>query len=59
MLSLLVSLIISLAVLAVVYVILKWLIDVLALPAPLLSILNITVGVVAVILGLRVLFALI
>lgn len=59
MFELIISLLIALAVLGVVYVLFKWVIGMVSLPAPLLQIANIVFGVVAVILVLRFLVKLI
>jgi hypothetical protein len=55
----LVGVIIALAVLAVVYILLKWILSYMTLPAPLVTVLNIIVGVVAVVIVLRFLFTII
>ena len=54
----LISLIITLAILAVVYILVRWLLGVMALPAPTGQILNVVVGVIAVVLILQYLLTL-
>ena len=53
-----VSLIIALAILGIIYILFKWIIGMVALPAPLIQIGNIIFGVVAIILVLRFLLTL-
>ena len=55
----LIGLIIALAVLAIVYILIKWILGYMSLPAPLVTVLNIVVGVIAVVLVLRFLIPLI
>ena len=55
----LIGLIIALAVLAIVYILIKWILGYMSLPAPLVVVLNIVVGVIAVVLVLRFLIPLI
>jgi hypothetical protein len=59
MLAGLIGLIIALAVLAVVYILIKWILGYMSLPAPLVTVLNIVVGVIAVVLVLRFIITLI
>lgn len=53
-----VSLIIALAILGIIYILFKWIIGMVTLPAPLLQIGNIIFGVVAVIIVLKYLLTL-
>lgn len=53
-----IGLIIALAILGIVYILFKWIVGMVALPAPLLQIANIVFGVLAVILVLRFLLKL-
>ena len=58
MIAAIISLIIALAILGIVYILFKWIVGMIALPAPLLLIGNIVFGVIAVILVLRFLLTL-
>jgi hypothetical protein len=53
MLFALTSVLISLAILAIVYIVLRWILSYLSLPAPVDIILRIIVGVVAIVLIIR------
>jgi hypothetical protein len=53
-----ISLIIALAILGIVYIVAKWIIGMTTLPAPLIQIVNIVFGCIAVILVLRFLITL-
>ena len=59
MIAAVVSLSIALAILGIVYILAKWIIGMVALPAPLVQIVNIIIGVIAVILVLRFLLTLV
>ena len=58
MLTLLTSLLISLAILAIIYVLIKWILSFVTIPAPLITILDIVVGIIAVVIVLRFLITL-
>jgi hypothetical protein len=59
MITAIIALIISLAILGIVYILFKWILGMVSLPAPLIQIGNIVFGVIAVILVLRFLLTLI
>jgi hypothetical protein len=58
MITTVISLIIALAILGVVYILAKWIIGTVSLPAPLIQIVNIVFGVIAIILVLKFLLTL-
>jgi hypothetical protein len=58
MITTIVSLIIALAILGIIFILAKWIIGMVALPAPLIQIVNIVFGVVAVIIVLKYLLTL-
>ena len=58
MISTIIALIIALAILGIVYVLFKWIVGMVSLPAPLLQVANIVFGVVAVIIVLKYLMTL-
>lgn len=53
-----IALLIALAILGIVYVLFKWIVGMVALPAPLLQVANIVFGVVAVVIVLKYLLKL-
>lgn len=53
-----ISLIIALAIVGIVYILFKWIVGMIAIPAPLMQIANIVFGVVTVIIVLRYLLTL-
>ncbi len=59
MLESLIGVLVALAILAVVYVVLKWILGQFTLPEPIITIVNIVVSVVAIIIVLRFLLTLI
>jgi hypothetical protein len=58
MIAIIIPLIVSLAVLAIGYILVKWILGMLTLPAPLIQIVNIIFGVIAVVIVLRALLGL-
>ena len=59
MLEGIIGVIIALGILAVVYILIKWIIGQFTLPAPLVQIVNIVFGIVAIVIVLRYLVTLI
>ena len=53
-----IALIVALGILGIVYILFKWIVGMIALPAPLLQIANIVFGIVAVVIVLRYLLKL-
>ncbi len=58
MMSGIISLIIALAILGIVYILFKWIVGMVDLPAPILQIANICFGVAAIVIVLKFLLAL-
>lgn len=58
MISTIIALIIALGILGIVYILFKWIVGVIALPAPLLQVANIVFGIVAVVIVLKYLMTL-
>lgn len=55
MISVIIGLIIALGILGICYILFKWIVGMIALPAPILQVANIVFGIVAIVIVLKAL----